>query len=400
MKSLRADILRSGAAALTASARARALHSARPCFAQVSPPLPFSWSHLKSDDQSRNAVDSAQEASTSLLLQHHRRLVEQKRERKLREYEAKIKVKAMQKGLSPEELKSRSIKSPAAKSPQLASSTSSKATPAPTAGPSPLSKVEERDQAVARAIKERSKAQAAKKLASGQLHSTPTGAQEGPIKPLGKIIDVEKVKTQDQETITKLWAGYHIMKNKLSAVIPTDKYLVMLANARKYPQFVLPLPRQVIDEDSDSLDATGRSKEAFEMQFLEWALVPNPAGEGLPPAATTLFTPLAEYKLKQDFSQPVLILTFYTDLCESNGVVLMRGDVTGLNEKTGKGGRIDQAQAQLLALTLQRFYLPPSTTSAQSDGSEMTDCAKLLHDFHKQPEKFDVEELVKVAFRL
>ena len=138
------------------------------------------------------------------------------------------------------------------------------------------------------------------------------------------------------------------------------------------------------------------------MQFLEWAVVPNPAAEGLPPSATTLFTPLAEYKLKQDFSQPVLILTFYTDLCKSNGLVLMRGEVTGLNEKTGKGGRIDQAQAQLLALTLQRFYLPssPSTTASESESQDHSACAKLLHDFHKQPENFDVEELVNVAFRV
>ncbi len=195
--------------------------------------------------------------------------------------------------------------------------------------------------------------------------------------------------------------GYHTIKNKLSAVIPAEKYLEMLANAKKFPQFVLPLPREVIDEESD---INGGSKEAFEMQYLEWAVIPNTTAgsEGLPPATTTLFTPLAEYKLKQDFSQPVLILTFYTDLCQSNGIVLMRGEVTGLNEKTGKGGRIDQAQAQLLAMTLQRFYLPaaPAANAESSKGSDSAACAKLLHDFHKRPEEFDVEELVNVAFRL
>ncbi|KAJ1033971.1 hypothetical protein NDA16_000179 [Ustilago loliicola] len=304
----------------------------------------------------------------------------------------------MQEGLSPEEFKQRSLDSASVKPPQPLASQTSKLQ-AQSDSRSELSEVEKRDQAIAQALQDRSKAEAAKKLATGQVHSTPTGAQEGPIKPLNKILDVEKLMTQDHETITKLWAGYHTIKNKLSAVIPTEKYLEMLANARKYPQFVLPLPREVIDEESD---AAGKSKEAFEMQFLEWAVVPNPAAEGLPPSATTLFTPLAEYKLKQDFSQPVLILTFYTDLCKSNGLVLMRGDVTGLNEKAGKGGRIDQAQAQLLALTLQRFYLPSSSAAASSDteSKDQSACAKLLHDFHKQPEKFDVEELVNVAFRL
>ncbi|ETS64074.1 hypothetical protein PaG_01306 [Moesziomyces aphidis] len=366
---------------------ARPLHQASPCLAQVSPPLPFSWSHVKPNDASRNAEDAQAKAATSAPLPDHRLSVQSKRERKLREYEAKIKVKAMREGLSPEELQRRALES----------AKPSKAVGSPAAEAETLSEVEKRDQELAEAMRQRSKDEAAKKLASGQVHSTPTGAQEGPIKSLNKILDVEKLKTQDQETITKLWAGYHTIKNKLSAVIPTEKYLEMLANARKYPQFVLPLPRQVIDEESDSLD--GASKEAFEMQFLEWAVVPNPAHPTLPPASTTLFTPLAEYKLKQDFSQPVLILTFYTDLCESNGVVLMRGEVTGLNEKTGKGGRIDQARAQLLALTLQRFYLPSASTSTDKQ-ADQSECAQLLHDFHKRPEQFDVEQLVNVAFRL
>ena len=389
--------LRSDCASIASSSRIRAIHSARPCLAQVSPPLPFSWSHLKSEDQSRNASEAQSKASSSSLLQDHRASVQQKRERKLREYEAKIEVKAMQEGLSPEEFRRRSLDSAAARPSRPAIDKAENTQPQKDNEPA-LSEVEKRDRAIAQALQDRSKAEAAKKLASGQVHSTPTGAQEGPIKPLSKILDVEKLMAQDPETITKLWAGYHTIKNKLSAVIPTEKYLEMLANARKYPQFVLPLPREVIDEESD---AAGSSKEAFEMQFLEWAVVPNPAAEGLPPSATTLFTPLAEYKLKQDFSQPVLILTFYTDLCKSNGLVLMRGEVTGLNEKTGKGGRIDQAQAQLLALTLQRFYLPSAPSASSTDGSnEQSSCAKLLHDFHKQPEKFDVEELVNVAFRL
>ncbi|SJX64114.1 related to ATP11-F1F0-ATPase complex assembly protein [Sporisorium reilianum f. sp. reilianum] len=387
-------------AAIASGSRARALHTARPCLAQVSPPLPFSWSHLKSDDHARSDDQAQYDALTSAIIQDHRASVQQKRDRKLREYEAKIKVKAMQQGLSPEEFKRRSLESAAVKPTQPISSTQEAAAKSEPSSSRILSEVEKRDQAIAQSLQQRSKAEAAKKLASGQVHSTPTGAQEGPIKPLSKILDVEKLQNQDAETITKLWAGYHMIKNKLSAVIPTEKYLEMLANARKYPQFVLPLPRQVIDEESD---AAGTSKEAFEMQFLEWAVVPNPAAQGAPPSATTIFTPLAEYKLKQDFSQPVLILTFYTDLCHSNGIVLMRGEVTGLNEKTGKGGRIDQAQAQLLALTLQRFYLPSSSSgsaAAQDGDDDASACTQLLHDFHKRPTEFDVEHLVNVAFRL
>ena len=386
---------------LISGLRVRALHTARPCPAQVSPPLAFSWSRLALDDQARGSASSQSSVASSSVAQHQRASIQDKRERKLREYEAKIKLKAMQEGLSPQELKRRSLEFAAVKPTQPFGSKSIKATPSNTLKTESkvLSQVEKRDQAIAQSIQDRANAEAAKKLASGQVHSTPTGSQEGPIKPLDKFLDVEKLKTQDQETITQLWARYHTLKNKLSAVIPTEKYLEMLANARKYPQFVLPLPRQVIDEESD---VAGTSKQAFEMQFLEWAVIPNPSAAGAPPSATTLFTPLAEYKLKQDFSQPVLILTFYTDLSSSNGIVLMRGEVTGLNEKTGKGGRIDQAQAQLLALTLQRFYLPssPSAAADQETKDDASACTQLLHDFHKRPEHFDVEHLVNVAFRL
>ncbi|SNX85126.1 related to ATP11 - F1F0-ATPase complex assembly protein [Melanopsichium pennsylvanicum] len=397
MRSL-ATSLRSTFSGITSGSRTRTLHSARPSLAQVSPPIPFAWSHLKTDDQSQSAGESVAKTVSPTIIQDHRASIQEKRDRKLREYEARIKVKATKEGLSLEEFKRRSLEFAAVKTVQPVASTVA-SVDSQSKKNDVLSEIEKRDQALAQAIKERSKAEAAKKLASGQLHSTPSGAQEGPIKPLNKLLNVEKLMTQDVETITKLWTGYHMIKNKLSAVIPSEKYLEMLANARKYPQFVLPLPREVIDEESEAADG---SKQAFEMQFLEWAVIPNPAGENLPPAATTLFTPLAEYKLKQDFSQPILIFTFYTDLCRSNGIVLMRGEVTGLNEQTGKGGRIDQAQAQLLALMLQRFYLPSSSnlTDSEAESRDQSACANLLHDFHKQPEKFDVEELVNVAFRL
>ena len=41
-----------------------------------------------------------------------------------------------------------------------------------------------------------------------------------------------------------------------------------------------------------------------------------------------MYTPLAEYKLRHLFAQPKLILTHYTDLANSHGLVLMRGDIT------------------------------------------------------------------------
>jgi ATP synthase F1 complex assembly factor 1 len=126
------------------------------------------------------------------------------------------------------------------------------------------------------------------------------------------------------------------------------------------------------------------------MQFMEWALLP--ADDAGPPPATTLFTPLAEYKLKQEYSQPLLVLTYYLDLAHSHNIVLIRGEITQPDNPV-RPARIDTHDAQLLALTLQRFYLHASSPDA-------TACAALLHSFHKQPNSFDVQQLVQLAFKL
>lgn len=47
----------------------------------------------------------------------------------------------------------------------------------------------------------------------------------------------------------------------ISAVIPYDIYTKMEELARKYPQFVVPLPREVVDEQ-------GEKREGAEMHFM------------------------------------------------------------------------------------------------------------------------------------
>lgn len=70
-----------------------------------------------------------------------------------------------------------------------------------------------------------------------------------------------------------------------------------------------------------------------------------------------MYTPLAEYKLRQSFAQPTLILTHYTDLSDSHGIVLMRGDITTSSpNETKQGGKISATDAQLLVLRLVFFF--------------------------------------------
>lgn len=247
-------------------------------------------------------------------------------------------------------------------------------------------------------------------------------------------------------------------------MIPASTYRSLISNAQKYPQFVLPLGRKVVDgsEEQDESKLTPeeiKEKQGFEIQFLEWAFLPHPpliqtkdlttpiktedfktSGVRIPKPSTVLFTPLAEYKLRQSFAQPILILTHYIDLIESHGIVLMRGDITGSNDEStppassihavqdaiqkGKSkeeieelskpiqsqGKIGMKESQVLTMMLQRFYVDSlsgmdklkdkveSGKLNQVSNEEVR--AKLLRDFHEDPQSFDVDLLIKAAYMI
>lgn len=212
----------------------------------------------------------------------------------------------------------------------------------------------------------------------------------------------------------------------------------MFARGQRFPQFVLPLPRTITAaEEADEL-LPPEKKQGYEMHLCEWAALPPPpvlpfldeassTQQGpAPRPSTVLFTPLAEYKLRQEFAQPLLVLTHYTDLAASKGIVLMRGDLTAhenasaaptgfaaaaaaaargaseeeqakLKAPLQAEAKMTQQDAQLLVVALQRFYMPP-TTKAGEEGAETR--AKLLADFHERPEEFDLAQLCKAAFLL
>lgn len=164
--------------------------------------------------------------------------------------------------------------------------------------------------------------------------------------------------------------------------------------------FVLPLPR-TSPESPDGENAT-------EFHLLQWALHPPPSpselvdalntsSTPLPPSthpiSTVLFTSLIEYQRHQAYAPPYFVLTFYTHFAASHGIVLLRGEITprsraaeavtaGADEKY----MLSQTDAQLLAMGLQRFYLP----RVGEDGTEST----LLQTFNERPGDFKWEDLV------
>lgn len=372
-----------------------------------------------------------------LTAEQRKLVIETKRERNFKKYEAMLLEKARKEGLSSvEELRARQEER--RKAADAAAAANADAGKKPAAGTAGLT---EQDAKVAAEIRARVEAEAKRKLETGQFGSGPG------MKTLADIIDVEKMASDTPTKINELWTGYHTLKNKLSAVIPATTYARMIEKARAYPQFILPLPRTIIGslegEKETANVAPGEAKQGYEMQYLEWGFLPRPqsikgsetgaedaklTAEELEsiaraPPSTVLFTPLAEYKLRQEYAQPVLVLTHYTDLAASKGIVLMRGEVTGQEEAqaapTGVAaaaaaaaageskevqeklkaplrsqGRMTQQDAQLLTVTLQRFFM--ENKEAPIPGAEERQA--LLDAFHRDQERFDIDKLCTASF--
>ena len=122
-------------------------------------------------------------------------------------------------------------------------------------------------------------------------------------------------------------------------------------------------------------------------------LFAKPAPSNNPQVSTVLFTPLQEYKQRASFATPYLVLTNYTDLASSHGIVLLRGEITPSTSGSidaGGDGRymLSQQDAQLLAMGIQKFYL-------WSEEQGKRERELLLKTFHDRPEEFKWEELLK-----
>jgi len=186
-----------------------------------------------------------------------------------------------------------------------------------------------------------------------------------PVKRLADIMDMSKIEDKDADAIGALWTAYNASKGNLSAVIPKDVYQKLFVRARQYPMFVLPLSRM----------DTGTSQEAVEMHLLQWSFFEQKQ-------AHVIFTSLGEYKLRSEFAQPHLTLSHYTELIDSKGIVLMKGEFD--QEK----GILKSHQAQWLAFALQQFYVTGGARKLE-----------LLKAFHERPSDFDYRALIDESGR-
>jgi len=225
-----------------------------------------------------------------------------------------------------------------------------------------------------------------------------------PLKPLEEILNLDKILERPHSTdvIHQLWTAYHSSKDRdgaglLSATMSTQIYLGMAEVAKKYPVFVLPLPR---------IEA-GESGNAWEFYLLQWTFFQSPpeptpsdnlfklsATSRNPRSSTVLFTPLQEFKLNQTFARPYLVLSHYTDLSHSHDIVLLRGEITPSDRNPGVQ-LLSPQDAHMLAMGLQRFYLDVASETDPQHSARR----QLLSDFHEDQANFQWENLLETAWK-
>ncbi|CRK92359.1 CLUMA_CG005911, isoform A [Clunio marinus] len=176
--------------------------------------------------------------------------------------------------------------------------------------------------------------------------STDTKA-ELPYKKLEDLMKLDRLEGKSIEEIKQIWLEYHKQKEVIAAVIPTEAFESIMANAKKFPIFIFPIPRS----------------QGYEFIMFQFA------------ANTIHFTPLLCYQVHKENAPECLNIVHYTEF-KDKGIVLMRGEYD-TNVLTAQ-------EAQCLANQLQLYYV-------QNDPKKQ----EILEVFTKAPENFKHMDVIK-----
>ncbi|POS86211.1 hypothetical protein EPUL_001947 [Erysiphe pulchra] len=192
--------------------------------------------------------------------------------------------------------------------------------------------------------------------ASQGVHSFPSSIQSPPPQPPSST---EPIRSSSTSAIKRLSA--YIDLDKICA-LPVKEIEAIWPLAQNHPSFILPLIRE---------------NQGAEIHYLQWTF---PAKN----VTTILFTHLAEFKLRGEYSQPHTTITHHLELAEEKGIVLLRGDVV-----EGRGVSVDEAK--WLLFCLQRFYggLGEENNTGKRKG--------MVEKFGQGDLNFSVEELIQEA---
>lgn len=171
---------------------------------------------------------------------------------------------------------------------------------------------------------------------------------EAPEASLDKIMKIELIKDKSAEEIQEIWQKYHSDKEFISATIPAEQFDKLIYKGKKYPIFLLPIPRS----------------QGYEFIMLQFE------------RNTVHFTPLLYYQVHKENAPECLTINHYTEFKDEKGIVLMRGeyDKNVINAK----------EAQCLANLMKLYY-----------GEENPEKNKLLETFTSKPDEFKHQDLIK-----
>lgn len=165
---------------------------------------------------------------------------------------------------------------------------------------------------------------------------------------LEDVMKIDLIVDKSKDEIAEIWREYHQTKDCVSGILTAEQFDKMFERGSKYPTFLLPLPRN-------------KGYEFIVLQF---------HGNDIH------LTPLLWYQTHKENAPECLTLVHYTDLRESKGIVLMKGEY---DVKT-----INVQEAQCLVNELQLYY-------CHDDPERL----KLLESFTKQPDNFKHMSLVQ-----
>lgn len=166
---------------------------------------------------------------------------------------------------------------------------------------------------------------------------------------LRQILKVNELQNESAERIAEIWNTYHAEKMVISASITHKIYNIIHTRGKRFPMFILPLPRL----------------NGFEFYLCQFA------------AHQVYYTSLLEYQTKQQDSVPSFVTSHFTEFSDKD-LVLMVGELTD-----PAGEQLKLSDAQNLVYQTQLFY---ATGSQQQ--------MELVEQFANNPESFDHNRLV------
>ncbi|CAG8449826.1 8677_t:CDS:2 [Ambispora leptoticha] len=181
------------------------------------------------------------------------------------------------------------------------------------------------------------------------------------VKSLDKILRIDKILSQDTETICQLWTEYHAAKSScISDTLAVNAYKKLFKRGQEFPMFIIPLTH-----------LTGLEFYILQFQYHQ-----------------CFFTSLLEYKTFAAESQPLLVLTHYIDLMDTKGVVLAHGEIR-------KPNILSKENAKCLVRWLRAFYLDDENSNNKHQYDNISKW-NLVVKFNREPNNFEYSELVNV----